>query len=229
MRPVDGSLVLLMSGESRRNGTRAIDLSRFKNDGTVYGAIWRRVSPHCSGLSFDGVDDYVEVADNESLHIVKELTVAVWVKFNSLGAKDVLCAKFQSGKYDWLWWVDNTYPDELRFYPGSDSYKGWTTNANLQTGLWYHAVVVYDGNGSTNQEKLRIYINGEAKDMDYYGTLSASLPAYSIPVHIGDNPGNPYSPSQLNGLIGEVRIYNRALSGAEISALYSTRKHLYGG
>ena len=204
------------------SGSVAKDSSLYNNHGTIVGAQWVD-GKFDKALSFDGIDDYVEVTNSESLNIKKKLTISMWVKFFSLKTKMVLCAKFQSGKYDWLFWIDNTYPDELRFYPSSDQYKGWTTNADLQTNRWYHIVVVYDGDGATNEEKLKIYVDGEPKNMDYYGTLYSSLPAYSIPVHIGYNPGNPYYPKYLDGIIDEVRIYNRVLSEEEIQMLMYNR------
>jgi len=218
MRPVDGSLVLLMSGESRRNGTRAIDLSRFKNDGTVYGAIWRRVSPHCSGLSFDGVDDYVRVADDESL---SAKTFIAWFKSDKWA---------ESG--GWSPTILNKYTDDDNMFRiGFNENAGGRIAASAKVGgtevgrhgtggvslnVWHHLVVVFTS-------PVKIYLDG----IDITSTDSCAWSRYTTTnnLYIGQRGGGG---GLFDGLIGEVRLYNRALSGAEISALFN-QKHLYGG
>jgi len=221
IRVIDGLVASWHFDEE--SGNIAYDSSGNDNDGTIYGAT-RVDGKFGKALQFDGVDDYVEAPDSESLHITKKLTIAMWVKFNSLATKMVLCSKFAGNADDthsWLFWLDNTYSDELRFYPASDTYKGWTTDANLQTGTWYHIVAVYDGDGTSDDEKLKIYVNGEAKTMDYYGPLSSSLPICDEEVHLGYDPDNPYSPKYLDGIMDEVLIFNAALNQTEILDLYN--------
>jgi len=218
MRPVDGSLVLLMSSESRRNGTRTIDLSRFKNDGTVYGAIWRRVSPHCSGLSFDGVDDYVEVADDESLHITDEITITAWVKpsLPASGYIGVMTQVCGGEPYYNRILIANNGQLLTQFEIGGSSDNFFSTNV-VNDGQWSHIAYVYDGSNEM------YYINGNYDSSD---PASGNIDTGNNDLWIGRGYKDGYF---FDGLIGEVRLYNRALSGAEISALYSTRKHLYGG
>ena len=62
--------------------TTVYDRSNFGNHGTIYGAVWQTLPSGKSALSFDGVDDYVEVADSPSLRVEtnNQLTVMVWAK-----------------------------------------------------------------------------------------------------------------------------------------------------
>ena len=63
-------------------GTIAYD-SAGDNNGTIYGAVWT-TGQIDGALSFDGVDDYVDVSDSASLDITAEITIGAWVKFNNL-------------------------------------------------------------------------------------------------------------------------------------------------
>ena len=68
--PVDDSLVLWISGAGRGIGSKVFDLSRKGNHGIVYGACWKSLPSGHSVLSFDGVDDYVEILDSKSLDLI---------------------------------------------------------------------------------------------------------------------------------------------------------------
>ena len=125
VRVIDGCVLALPMDEG--SGDTVYDKSGNDNDGTIYGGATWTDGRFGKALDLDGTDDYVEVSSNESLNIKKKLTISMRVNFSSLATKMVLCAKFQSGKYDWLFWIDNTYPDELRFYP---EYSGPTSDPN---------------------------------------------------------------------------------------------------
>lgn len=88
--------------------------------------------------------------------------------------------------------------------------NGATSNAQLNT--WYNAVGVYDSNADT----MKLYVNGQLA-----GTVTPAdrdLSAVSPQFMIG-NAGQYYE-----GLIDDVRIYNRALSAAEIQTMYNAEK-----
>jgi len=87
----------------------------------------------------------------------------------------------------------------------------------LTTGSWYHVAGVYDASAHT----LKLYLNGA----DNSGTLSGGPVTGSIKnstanALIGARSGG--STEGFNGTLDEVRIYNRALTAAEISALYNS-------
>ena len=80
----------------------------------------------------------------------------------------------------------------------------------LAVNTWSHVAVTWDGS------IMRLYINGvEAASKSRTGTLQST----TTPLRIGNN--SPYGEFFV-GLIDEVRIYNRALSSAEIQADMNT-------
>lgn len=81
------------------------------------------------------------------------------------------------------------------------------TTFTPQTGVWYHAMCVYSGTTMT------LYVNGE-----YQSQGTATLKASPDPLQIGVFYTIPNI--YFDGLIDEVRVYNRALSNNEIQQLY---------
>jgi len=90
------------------------------------------------------------------------------------------------------------------------------------TSTWEHWVVVFDGTGSGNSDKVKIYFNGEAKTLAFSNTLPATTESNSNSVILGDSPDGVGA--NFPGLLDDVRIYNRALTGAEAKQLYGLGK-----
>jgi hypothetical protein len=98
-----------------------------------------------------------------------------------------------------------TAPGKLYFNGGGDDLAGTTT---LQPNTWYHAAVTYDGT------TVKLYLNGVLESSKATSALNTTLDANGLT--IGLRPAT----SVWNGQIDEVDIYNRALSQAEIQAIY---------
>jgi hypothetical protein len=68
----------------------AKDSSGYGNDGTIYGATFVG-GKFGKALSFDGVDDYVEVPDSPQLSgSGKDLTVEAWIKQDRLSDGSII-------------------------------------------------------------------------------------------------------------------------------------------
>jgi len=99
---------------------------------------------------------------------------------------------------------------DLQFfiYDATDSGAWRTTTAPLPDGWyggWHHVAGVYDG------KEIALYVDGRKLAATPYQGKIAHCPA---PVNVGRN--STHNDRQLSGLIAGVRIYNRALSVAEI-------------
>lgn len=110
-------------------------------------------------------------------------------------------------------WSANGFP-QIQFNFKNNSVG--TTNGAVPLNTWKHIAAVR--NGTT----ISIYINGVLNATAATGTTA---PTYNFPARIGSMFYGSYSPPQYNGLNGkmdELRLYNRALSAAEILVLSST-------
>jgi hypothetical protein len=187
-------------------GTTWFDLTTNNNDGTISGATWN------SGgyFDFDGVDDYVNVPDNNSLEWTTSKSLSVWVNSNNSSGNKGIVAKTTSsyGNYGWILQQDG---GNVKFWFNSGTNFPTTPATTLPLNTWTHIVVTYNGSS------LLMY-----KNKVLVSTLNTSLtPALSSsPLTIGryySNISNYY----FNGQISKTRIYDVTLTQAEITALYN--------
>jgi hypothetical protein len=194
-------------GFNDATGTTARDASANANTGTlVNGPTWT-TGKNGGALQFDGVDDRVRVPDSASLDLTTSATFEAWVypTLPLAGWRTIMQKE-----------VDAYYLTASGGGPGSGSQptSGGTIGGTccpfvvgpsvLPINTWTHVAGTYDGT------TLRFYVNG---------TLAASLAAtgaYQVdasPLWIG---GNAVYGEHFQGKLDDLRIYNRALSQAEI-------------
>jgi hypothetical protein len=195
-------------------GTTASD-SADGNPGTVYGAQW--VTGRLGGaLSFDGVNDYVNLGNSSSLKPSLPLTISTWVKLSTVDIdQEILCLDNQSTNYYGIWFFvqsDNTlqisYGDGGSPGPSSRRTKVGTTA--LASDEWYHIAAVLRG-----PTDMDLYINAAADTGIYDGTGGNLMYSTGTSL-IGCNSRFE---SYLSGVLDDVRLYDRALSQSEIYAL----------
>lgn len=158
---------------------------------------------------FDGVNDYIEGANNGNLTDWPDgTTVSVWVKSDTADWNDsgMLVSKRQSFIL---------HPDSgsktIRFYRssgGSWDSVAYTSSADLTQ--WNHYVGTYDNSN------LKLYENGELKKSK---SVTSTIDSDTGNVFFGRDDGLS---RYLDGRLDGIRLYNRALSSDEISKLYDS-------
>ena len=98
-------------------------------------------------------------------------------------------------------------------YDGAAPYAG-TDTVLVKTGQWYYVALTYDGHTT------KMYINGQLKDSK---TRSGPFTPNATDVYLGATSSSSF-PYYLNGVIDEVRIYNRALCAEAILQLYNLKE-----
>lgn len=175
---------------------------------TVTGALWG-----IQGRTFDALDDSVNCGSNAALNILTDITVEFWVKFDTVTG-DRVCVEMP-GK---LAIFGNTA--KVAFLSRGNGKYSISSAGSLAIDTWYHIVGAY----STSWTAMKLFINGNEVS---YGTqdamLGASLGALSAAVTLGMADANP----TLDGILGEVRIYNRALTALEVQRNYLATKWRY--
>jgi hypothetical protein len=190
------------------SGTIAYDSSGNGNDGTIQGDPQWVAGKIAGALQFDGTDDYVEVPDSPSLDITDAITIAAWVfREADSGTWERIVAKSDSSLYDY--WLQVTSGDSIG--GGFLDIGGTAHNSlDLATGVsiplnqWTHLVYVYDGTYAKG------YVNGQLDKSDDIGSFT--IRTSTRPLWVG-RLQNSYN---FDGLIDEVRIYDRALTVPEI-------------
>ncbi len=210
--PPPPSLVAAYSFDEGLGGS-VNDLSGNLNNGSISGATWT-AGRFGQGLSFDGVNDRVVVPDSNSLDLTTGMTMEAWVRPTALGTawKSVLF-KHRNGNLTNMMYV--LYGNRNTSVPNAEITNGTAVRAangtaQLALNSWSHLAATYDG------ATLRLFVNGAQ-----VGSLAT---AGQIAVSTGELwiGGNAIWPEWFSGLIDEVRIYNRALSAAEITTDMNT-------
>ncbi len=190
-------------------GTSTADSSGNGHTGTISGAAWSALGRFGNALSFDGVNDWATANATSSLNLTTGMTLEAWVfPTSTTGVRDVLIK--ESPNVD----IYNLYARNGAGLPESNVFVSGTNRtaqgSTLPANQWTHVAGTYDGS------TLRLFINGiQVASTPVTGSIATS----TGPLRIG---GNSLWGEFFQGRIDEIRIYNRALSGAEIQADMNT-------
>jgi len=210
----------------------AIDSSGNGNNPSFNNAILTtdRFGNANSAYSFDGSSSYMQIPNSSSLNAQSTLSISLWVKVNGFyqgkcsgnylltkglqSSSGIYDAVFGNSPYGTLFNIDFcTSPADTNhesFYgAGVGDYNTFTPL--IHSNKWYHIVIVYD------TTKSYLYVN------NVLAITGVGQPSFS---NSYDLFFGRYDPSQLdpfwfNGVLDDIRIYNRAISSDEVSALYT--------
>jgi hypothetical protein len=237
------SLMLMMNFDNvsalGEDDSYVVDLSGYGNNGVVTGATVNTSDCKFGNcFSFGGDGDNINITDDASTSGLSAITVSFWVNFRDLGpgAADY---NFIVSKSNWgsqREWRFRTHhstaspANAVIWHISNDSNSPEAANTvyvsknDLSTDTWYHFTGTYDDNDG---DSLKLYINGALNDSGtgepdgiFDGSASLALGSSS------DNGGGG-SVDDFNGLIDELRIWNRSLSESEIQQLYYSNLNKY--
>ncbi|HNT76588.1 MAG TPA: hypothetical protein PKH77_16370, partial [Anaerolineae bacterium] len=170
-------------------------------------------SPAYVGAQFDGVDDLVTVSDPGGLSLAT-FSVGGWVRPDQIVADwQVLIAKGNPwGHYRnyGLWIKPNELTLDFGFKSGHDcaDYYTYVSQGALPLNAWTYVMMTYDG------AALKLYLNGQ---LDSAVNVTAAPCQTAYPVQIGRLG---FGGAAFHGALDDMRVFNRALTAAEIQMLY---------
>jgi hypothetical protein len=200
---------------NQTSGTTATDSTVFGRNGSLTGsANW---STDCSGtgnFDFNGTSHVFTVANATDFQPTAMLSEAAWIKGDSWGSGNNANAILRKGDTN-----PNNYTLQIAdgrvelLLDGNDS-AGIRGNTVLTTGQWYHVAATWDG------ATAKIYVNGQLDNSP--GTAKASpIGTDTRPIYIGGGASADY----FDGMIRDVRLYNRPFSSAELATMASLLGH----
>lgn len=170
-------------------------------------------SEYC--LGFDGVNDFVSVSGSDILAPTSSpWSVSLWFYVDPVPADygRLVTLKSNSSPCHIFW---STHP-QYDFCIGGDGWgKVWRT-AKPTTGRWHHLVVSYNGSGVTTAANFLVTVDGLPQTLNSTSGVGAVSNTTVIGSFAGAGGGE-----FLKGRIDDVRIYSRALTADEVSAIYN--------
>ena len=169
-------------------------------------------------LTFDGSDDIVTIPDSDSFDFgTSSISITAWVKFESgaFGRYTVIAGR---GNFD-IFELNKSSGDKLRMemrYDDNSTIRAQESSASLTVAdQWYHVAGIFNPSDGS----FTFYVDGSSQGVSFLdaqtgGTLKDS----NEEVYIGARNG---SSLYMEGLIDDVRIYNKALTSSEVEALYN--------
>ena len=183
-----------------------------------------------SAYLFNGTNSYMQIPASSSLNSGTQLSISLWMKANGYCNEQctgnyVLCkgTQTQTGVYDVIFSdapyggyaginfcstpVDTSH--ESFYGAGIGTYT--STTPVVKTNQWYHVVYVYNGDSSY------LYINNVLASTGINPTTFST----TNDLFLGRYDISQTLPYWFNGTLDDIRIYNRALDTAEVTALYN--------
>jgi hypothetical protein len=184
-------------------GVKASDSSGSGNDGALTnGAAWT-TGRTGGGVVFDGVDDYVRVAESASLAGTDEMTVSLWLfaTARTAGLNPRLCAHLGA------WDIKLNYDSpQLTLASGPLAISA----SHVPLDEWHHLAVVFARGAVT------FYLDGVKTLLSDTTFVGGENLGTGVELRFGA-AGPTTDP--FTGSLDDIRLYNRALAATEVSAL----------
>ena len=168
-------------------------------------------------FEFDGVDDYVNCGSLSNLQNATEYSISSWFKTPLNNQYQVIYSWFDGadGYLQLLLVDDGSFI--VYNYRTAQAY-GLSATGLVSANTWYNGLVVFDGSGATDADRLKLYLNGSLINLTFTGT---------IPTQTGTMLQNRFHLGAyvtvtgtftwtLEGNIDEVSIFNSAISIGDV-------------
>ena len=144
-------------------------------------------------LSFDGVNDYIDVGDSDDFSFSGEFSVETWIKTTQTSVGQIVCSG--NANLGGVWQVEiGRTTGKIGVYEAGVRI---TSNAFVNDDAWHYITVTRD-----SSDNLKVFIDG---------ILDNTVASYSTTLdgtHMVIGSAAAYAVQRFNGLIDEVAIYN---------------------
>jgi hypothetical protein len=211
---VTSGLVLCLDAGSPRSypgtGTTWNSVSGNVATGTLTNGVTYS-SANAGILVFDGVDDRVNVVN--SIPSLSNLTIELFLRTSVVdGTQNIFLDQFLSLRYE----ISN---DKFNIHLGNGSSWAYTTLLSTTTvvaNTWYQTAWTWNGSTAV------MYVNGVAENSLSSGAASSTTGNITLGQH---TPDTAYA---WAGSMGSVKIYNTALTSAQVLQNFNATRGRYG-
>ena len=173
-------------------------------------------------MQFDGVSGQnINIGTISSLNSASAFTIGFWAKFLNPQANSgvIFENKLDNSNVIWIY----RFSGLIYFHVNVGGSKNGNVSAPA-ANTWTHIAMVFDGSGSTNADRLKVYYNGVEQTLSYGGTIPATTGTYGTS-YLGSmsNGTNEY-----NGFLDEFAIWNTSLAQTAIQEIYDATNNNTG-
>ena len=188
----------------------ATDASGRGHDAEPQGGVQYAPGKFGLAVALDGVDDFLSTAASADFAVSRNFTAAFWCKPDPGSSGWILWNGPEGCAWPPLTWMAWWEGSKVTFEKcGFGNY--WIVGPDMPGGEWTHVAMVVRDDGDTGY----LYVNGVC-----VGSSGAGEP-FAVPsTSFVMGRRGPMSTQYYRGLLDEVRVYSRALSDAEVQALY---------
>ena len=204
-------LILHYDFESISN-TSIYDASHHSNDGTLFGSPTVQAGYIGSGMYFPTESDYLLMPQGV-VNTLTSYSVSTWVKMTSLNGWSRIF-DFGSGQGYNIFLTPYSGNGNLRFaIANGGGEQQINAPSALKTNEWAHVAVTFSWNAATSVGIGKLYVNGLVVATNESISLNPTMLPHTTQNYIGKSQ---YPDPALNGCIDDFRIYDRALTDADI-------------
>jgi hypothetical protein len=192
------------------------------NNGTPNNGVVQGIAGKIDGSdTFDGLNDYVQVAHSNTISgFTEALTASFWLRLDDVSRRQTILNKYNTGTNQKGWYIDYV-PNRLYFFASQDgnTYKSWSASFLPTAGTWYYVTVVWQASTVP-----KFYVNGvQVTTTGDTTTLASIYNNVGVPLSIGRCP---YDASRyLKGGLDEIRISNPVRSASYILTSYRNQQN----
>lgn len=189
-----------------------------------------------SAVSFNGTNTllrYGDILDSIfSKNPVATFSIAGWAKTNTISpiqGDNVIIAKSSGGAFGpYQWYIVHEFDGKVGglvsyALASSVDFTEKKSPTVIPINTWFHFVLTYDGNAAAMVDRINFYVNtttGVISRNAGPGGTTLNNTAQEVTVGGTYDPANQNPVNIYNGIVDDIRIYNRALTIAEVNTLY---------
>ena len=195
------------------SGNTINDFTTNHNDGSISGAAWVP-GKFDDGLSFDGINDGIDVPDSLSLSITGGITISVWVNFTDLPSIQYPIIRKRDGATD-SYQLDIQANGKPRFIIDTGSGISAYGNTAINDGKWHLITATWD------KSIMKLYLDGKLDSAPV--TKSGNMVDTAVNLRIGYGrriQGGFSYWDYYKGSLDDIRISNNARSAQDIKEIY---------
>ncbi|MBT4165650.1 LamG domain-containing protein, partial [archaeon] len=214
---LDGSLVSWWRMDDvNSSGDGLVDYKGVNNGSVLGGVSQIDNGKFGKGFSFDGVDDYVDFGNEESMRFKGNITLSIWVKADYLDGRHLILQRGSNATGSFLYELrddDNNIEFGLLLSETGYTYAE-ASNTLILDGAWHHIVGTYNGS------LMSLYIDNSLVDTtEGNGAISSNNAEVILGGYCWDS-----NTAKWNGSIDEVMVFNRSLGAEEVRGLYNATR-----